>query len=1801
MGLCFLIPAAFGLWLYAAAIPRPEPVPPSAAESRLFPDRFGQVTAGEYFGSDVVIVAVQDLHCHPEVQRNIAGILSAVDTRWGLARIYVEGGYGAIDTSWIPETLPQDAAQHKILETLVDRGIVTGSEYYSIVSGKYNVLQGIEDEKLHGANIARLAEILNHKDVMNRRLAALQRELKRLQFRYMDPSACRFERLFAAYHAGLIEPVAYYRRVERYLGAIHKDRRALSAEKYPNITAYRELAHAGRQLSYRRIARQGTAYTAWLRPRLPYRSYAVLNEGTPAGADPDQFYGRLAAVGKGHPSLAAVQFPDLLRFFAYRENKRRINVARLLEEERLLAAEVRRGLASSSAAVEVSFLSDFVQAAQDYASGKISAAAYEYVTRRFDTFRQVWGMYAAPVGQVEAFFSDGAVLNEYYAVNCARTDAFISRMPPLNNAPELPAAPEERETGSTIETRIMESLKTARAEAVITGGFHTPGLVAHCRKRRISYLVVTPHASQNTTPANEAYERLIRIQAATAKDALNAKLFSGLSSREKIGLLLTAVSPAELRSAGMPVDRIGEGAYPLPGAEPSKALSALRDAVRGAVAALVAQADSAFALARGDSDALLTKLLAAAVQYQWYEAPGLPRGLSQALDAVTDEELNGIQKEIIAQFPEFLAEAAYERYWKTINYLDQKAQRSTKLKVLLSIPLLNDLLVRSRAPAPADTPPQAPDWTAKQIKNLFKLSQQYARILSGKSPRPQDAKMIPSIFIPSTGQESGEYIAVDWGGSNLRVARIMLAPGKEPEIRQLITRKFTKKHKSGSDDPFALLAQSIGELNLVPGAQYRLGMTFSHPLTNGALYNWGKGWHIPAAVGQNIGSMVQAALEDRGITTITVQAVQNDVIAAQLSVKNAQGAVILGTGFNISTVCKGVIVNCELTADRLLARMKFLVPVDRLLLRTTDPRGVQAMEKMVSGEYLGMHLRLRLQKLHKEKRFMHAGQRNSLLDDPALLRRAEFKDDSELFTLAEAIAQAAGRAIRFDTAEQALDWINNTAVLFSLFNTQPAAYLSPSEQKLYRRLVKRYMIAGFPDLRAEQAAELITTPEGRQMQRIILGILFGDLMPADTPDVVMTKLVSIAERYETVEGFRAALQEEKQLASLCDLSDADLNTMRAVSHELSVRAGGLVAAAVYAHVRATDPAVATDHTVVVTGSVYDKHPRMRAYINEGILALRRVNKKDSRAGAITLVYIQDASLVGAAVAAAQAAAAQETPNRNEPSPSVIEETPRTPAVTVVLHAVRSAVLAENQSRFPAADGLVHLWVSEGTDENMAAAQRYGLMVPVPGSSVLADVWIAPRNGAPDFFVDLKKAGVQPEEYDQALRTAAAQIVRSYAGTDARAGDPYHRRQVQALMRPANNNTSGNLAPLQVNMVVDHGNDVARTKKAFADAGINRPLVVGAEELNTMNSGQIRTYLQRKRTRRDARYRAAANKFIDVDAEDIADFTSKLHAVRTAANVQIIVKGELFNETNTNEIETAVKNQIYVIARDNAHAKLLREYGFERIRYAEEISRTDLSGLVEKNIAAEKILDIIIPDTMTPEEIHAAFTKLDVLPAMIFHYDDMRKLKNSGDILDARFFDALLSALFNVGNTEIRTEEDAWRVGVAWDLRDLPQLSDGDISALAAGAFPLAAQNSAAFEEAAALSDKSTLRNTFARAIAGNMLLEKRLRDEDAAIADAYRQGSFRCDPLYTYLVCEALLVQAPATNLTEAPVTFNPKDRLSAIVERYHGKPLSYREAAAIIDLIFPILVSEYNLQKNTPNRENAPDPQNYDKVLAAA
>ena len=246
----------------------------------------GKVTARKDVKSDVTVVNIQDLHCHPQTQKNISKIIGELARKYNLKKVYVEGGYGEIDTSWI-ETIKDGKTKEEVIEKLLKEGILTGSEYYKLTSKGSGVeLKGLDEDSIHKDNLKRLSWIIGkqekYKEVMNN----IDKEIGLLEKQYVNVRNKRFSRSYEQYLLGEIDTKRFYRQVMKYVKEINKNPQrynnitSIKLEDYPNIVKYISLTNNANNMNMQEATEQLQMLMVELKNRVPYGVYKKMLKET---------------------------------------------------------------------------------------------------------------------------------------------------------------------------------------------------------------------------------------------------------------------------------------------------------------------------------------------------------------------------------------------------------------------------------------------------------------------------------------------------------------------------------------------------------------------------------------------------------------------------------------------------------------------------------------------------------------------------------------------------------------------------------------------------------------------------------------------------------------------------------------------------------------------------------------------------------------------------------------------------------------------------------------------------------------------------------------------------------------------------------------------------------------------------------------------------------------------------------------------------------------------------------------------------------------------------------------------------------------------------------------------------------------------------------------------------------------------------------------------------------------------------------------------------------------------------------
>ncbi|RAL15655.1 putative hexokinase [Aspergillus homomorphus CBS 101889] len=255
--------------------------------------------------------------------------------------------------------------------------------------------------------------------------------------------------------------------------------------------------------------------------------------------------------------------------------------------------------------------------------------------------------------------------------------------------------------------------------------------------------------------------------------------------------------------------------------------------------------------------------------------------------------------------------------------------------------------------------------------------------------------MLPSYThaLPS-GLEKGTYLALDVGGSTLRVALVELRGHGDLRILHVSSSTIDNDVKLLEGTRFFdwmakkidFMLQEVGTNYGRGDAPLSMGLSWSFPIeqtsiSSGLVIHMGKGFHCSnGTVGQELGNLIVQSCRSRGLN-VEVDAIVNDSSATLLSHAyldpSTRMSLILGTGTNVAIhfpvhqigltkfgirppgwfdYAKSVIINSEMSmfGGGILPMSRW----DEILNRTHLRPDYQPLEYMITGRYLGEIIRL---------------------------------------------------------------------------------------------------------------------------------------------------------------------------------------------------------------------------------------------------------------------------------------------------------------------------------------------------------------------------------------------------------------------------------------------------------------------------------------------------------------------------------------------------------------------------------------------------------------------------------------------------------------------------------------------------------------------------------------------------------------------------------------------------------------------------------------------------------------------------
>ena len=492
---------------------------------------YGKITSSRDGNSDITIINIQDLHCHPQTQRNISKIIAQIAEKYNLKEIYVEGGYGNIDLNWLT-SIKDENIRKQVTEKLLEEGLLTGSEYYKLTSGNKDVeLKGIDEEDLHRDNVKRLAWIIENQNKYKDVIKKVENEINILEKMYVNSRNERFNRDIEKYLTNEIDTRRFYRQLIKYVKDInanpdkYNNITAIRLEDYPNIVKFITLRKISKDIDVRKVTQQLQAVINELKNRLPYNVYTQLLKETENLSDSQKVVELITLLCKKEGIDLEYKYKALNDFLQSNEINRELNTVELVYEERQLITEIRKALSYNNEEYEITFVSDFSRFFKDYLEYKLTDADWKYFESGYEQFRQLYAKYAT-IDRIEEVEEDFAELNKYYGINDIRNEVFVNNLL-QDKHPDVMEQSKFRED--------EEILRGSREVIIaVTGGFHSNALEDILQAKEVNTIVITPSIFEGIEKATKQYKGIIKEQSKEFQhQALAYRILSSLKDQEQ--------------------------------------------------------------------------------------------------------------------------------------------------------------------------------------------------------------------------------------------------------------------------------------------------------------------------------------------------------------------------------------------------------------------------------------------------------------------------------------------------------------------------------------------------------------------------------------------------------------------------------------------------------------------------------------------------------------------------------------------------------------------------------------------------------------------------------------------------------------------------------------------------------------------------------------------------------------------------------------------------------------------------------------------------------------------------------------------------------------------------------------------------------------------------------------------------------------------------------------------------------------------------------------------------------------------
>ncbi len=474
-------------------------------------DAFGKVTSANFFNSDTVVINIQDLHNHKEVQENTYKLLNYISNKYKDVDVYIEGANRNVNMPEFYKNIDKNSAD-TVMNALYGQNIISGAEYFGYSNNR--ILKPLEDDTVYAASIKNFAFLIENQQKIKDLLEVKEKNIKILADKYLNTNQRRVLRSYGKYLGKKIDAAKFYDRLD-----VEISKAGINKEKYINFNLYSDLLRRNKKSDKAKAQYQLQELLAVLKSKVSYSEYSDLLKDSGNLADIGMVFSYITA--KVPVSQRYSKYPDLFNLIDLFERTSLISPVELVYEEGQIINDLLLSYCKYAVQKDAVFLNNFISIYENLLLGNISLSEYKTYRENITLFYKLYGKYFSKDDFTGLMpYADAAI--SFNELNLKRNDIFGKNL--LSSGDSGNVSNAKPFLGRYENTdKILKNLPNAKKiKVVVAGGFHTSGINKILYDNKVSYISIIPKITSRNDGYKNRYFSDIAAQAAADKNAIAA-------------------------------------------------------------------------------------------------------------------------------------------------------------------------------------------------------------------------------------------------------------------------------------------------------------------------------------------------------------------------------------------------------------------------------------------------------------------------------------------------------------------------------------------------------------------------------------------------------------------------------------------------------------------------------------------------------------------------------------------------------------------------------------------------------------------------------------------------------------------------------------------------------------------------------------------------------------------------------------------------------------------------------------------------------------------------------------------------------------------------------------------------------------------------------------------------------------------------------------------------------------------------------------------------------------------------------